>query len=1310
MALIRIQECSAQEGIFQAKVSFDHRQEYDVTVRDPFSKEEEERLEWYFEEHIKFPFTNQVKAKEAATSVIAYGESLFMQVFSTNSQILSEYRRVAQMGLNTLQIEIAGQPSFHALHWESLKDPDVFQPLALQATIVRKSRVFQVIPTVAHSSPTINLLIVVARPHEQQDIGYRTISRPLVESLHQNKLPVKIDIVHPGTYKALEHHLRLTTERYGGGYYHILHFDVHGAILPYLLTKRFPRERYGRDVLQSYEGMKAFLLLEREEDHSPDLLEATELAQLLRVYQIPIVILNACQSSKQVGEHETSLASHLTQCGVQTVLGMSYSIAKTAGELLMKVLYQQLSEGHELAAALRAARSKLFKSKERYTGYHQRVNLEDWLLPVVYQNQPQRLTLRPFTTEERGLFWKKEDRRYTPMQPTYGFVGRDLDILRIEKLLLNKCNIVLVQGMIGVGKTALLHHLGVWWQSTGFVEQVCYFSCDKYAWTQQEILSTLVQNLLEEFPLPHDLRPLSLDIQLALLTKKLRTQRHLLIIDHLEFILGDHAALQHPALTEGQVALRRFLSGLMGGKTFVLVGSRRNEVWFTEDILENSRYELRGLDPEAAAELSAYILARHVDYSAPEQYEQYMKNKDLLQLLWLLHGFPLALEGVLAHLERQMPEEVLEAFQKGNIRLDVNSDEREKLKSILSSVRYSYEKLSEEAQLLLLCVAPFTSVIGEIGFEVMKWFRQQPALAELPFECWSMALKEAQDWGLLSPSTGTPGYLYIQPLFPYFLRSQLWEKKQIEIQQAIETAFRESYDELGEVIWKFLRSKEPDKQQIGHRLGGLEYDNLNTALYLALKAQVSIHNIYTALAAYSEHIGDHTSLLEKGQEVLHHLKRYPRAKWIDALGLDVVGVIDNIAFNLYQSKDFAAAEAMYQQALALLLENKSLDAQEKKQSSASIYHQLGAVASAQHQWTQAERYYRSALEIRGEFSDHPEHIGSYHQLGLLAQEQHQWAQAEYYYRRALEIAIEVDDQTKQAAAYYHLGTVAQEQRQWTQAIDYYQPALEIYQKFGELGAQAGIYQCLATIALEKRQWAGAEREYQRALAIYITSGNQYDQAAIYEGLGNAARKQRQWAQAEQYQMQALEIYIKFGDHSKRTGPYHELGSIALEQSQWKQAEQYYQQALEIKIKLGDHYKQAPIYHQLGVVAEMQNQWEQAKHYSKQALEIHQQFGDSEGVMRSYHQLGKVAQAQQQWTQACDYFLQTLEIARDIQSELGTNVALIALFALWLASRDESLYAAIAPFWDTTPEEVEATFRKMEITYQDKINDNKVQFI
>src|SRR5207245_93886 len=100
-----------------------------------------------------------------------------------------------------------------------------------------------------------------------------------------------------------------------------------GALLPYETVEaehagsRFVFQgRYGRPDLQPYEGLKAFLFLDGPELGQADPVEAGELANLLLTAQVPVVILNACQSGKQVGVSETSLGSRLMQAGVQTVL------------------------------------------------------------------------------------------------------------------------------------------------------------------------------------------------------------------------------------------------------------------------------------------------------------------------------------------------------------------------------------------------------------------------------------------------------------------------------------------------------------------------------------------------------------------------------------------------------------------------------------------------------------------------------------------------------------------------------------------------------------------------------------------------------------------------------------------------------------------------------------------------------------------------------------------------------------------------------------------------------------------------------
>ncbi len=44
---------------FSAEVVFDHGAPYPITVKDPFTEAEERRLEWYFEQHLRFPFTDR---------------------------------------------------------------------------------------------------------------------------------------------------------------------------------------------------------------------------------------------------------------------------------------------------------------------------------------------------------------------------------------------------------------------------------------------------------------------------------------------------------------------------------------------------------------------------------------------------------------------------------------------------------------------------------------------------------------------------------------------------------------------------------------------------------------------------------------------------------------------------------------------------------------------------------------------------------------------------------------------------------------------------------------------------------------------------------------------------------------------------------------------------------------------------------------------------------------------------------------------------------------------------------------------------
>jgi hypothetical protein len=879
MTVIRIREQSRETDGWKAKVIFEGGEEYDIAVHDPFTAKEEQHLEWYFEDYLRFPFIKQVEAGAAGKSITTYGETLFQQVFA-NPDVYTLYRDCLRAGLQQLQIEIVGHSEFHRLHWEALKDPKFAQPLALQATLVRRNIQPQSLSLTTRPSPTINVLLVTARPFGKRDVGYRTISRPLVEGLRRAGLRVRIDILRPGTYKALENHLRAVTDRYGVGYYHIVHFDVHGSVLTYEQVQQVEEEQwqranrylyapYGRPAVAPYQGRTAFLFLQGEADDTADPIQAQAIANLLQSHQVPIAILNACQSGKETGDRESSLGNLLVQAGIQFVLAMGYSVTVSAAELMMRIFYGRLFAMDDLPTAIRNARQELFNGKGRRAYYNQMIDLEDWLLPVVYQNQLPRLSLREFTPDEQNAYYQRDAGRYPVPQTSYGFVGRDLDILQIEQRLLTRRNILLIQGMGGAGKSTLLHYLGYWWQTTGLIDQVFYFGYDERAWTRQQIMVAIAQKLLPT-PLQYaQFQSLpTLDAQQAMLTGMLRSKRHLLILDNLESITGAELAIQHTLPKEEQTDLHHLLTDLAEGETLILLGSRGNEAWLAPGVFDEQIYELHGLDAEAASQLTDLILKRY-------HKEEYRADADLQQIIKLLDGFPLALEVVLANLAQQTPKEILTALEAGDVALNPGKGEA-KTENIIRCIDYSHSNLSPDAQQLLACLAPFTSVILQPMLkDYTDILKQQSALKDLPFERWPEVIQQATNWGLLHPDADVPQFLRMQPILPYFLRARLATPEQQTIRTAIETAFYVYYTSLSGSLLGLLISKDPNERQLGQGLTHLEYDNLVTALKIAVALHASTNNIYGTLTKYLDMMQDQRRGLELGQFMLKQLDVYP---------------------------------------------------------------------------------------------------------------------------------------------------------------------------------------------------------------------------------------------------------------------------------------------------------------------------------------------------------------------------------------------------------------------------------------------------
>lgn len=1108
---------------------------YDATVTPPFDQDEEKTLGWYFEQHLRFPMLDTAKAERAAASVETYGHRLFEQLFA-DRRAFTAYERWLQAGPQG--IRIAGSAAFHALHWEALKDPARPRALALDHPVLRATTHGTIDAFDPPQTPQLNLLVVTARPGGRRDVGYRTISRPLLDGLENLETPVAVEIVRPGTYRALCDALEAKPK----GHYHLVHLDLHGAVLTHAqaetnqleaspLTYRIGN-RYGRGPLKPFDGHKGFLAFEleaptpenREKRHC-DLVAADELATLMQSHRVPVVVLNACQSGKQVGDQESSLGARLMQAGAASVVAMGYSVTVSAAEAMMPVLYQSLLRGEAIGTALAKARLRLFNDKRRQACFERQIALEDWMLPVLYQRQDVRLQPRRlYPEEERDWLTRRAGRLEEPQTATGPFLGRDLDILEIERRLLRR-NAVLIQAGGGAGKTTLLRYLAAWWQRTGWIETATYVGYDERAWDLQNILLEIGRSLYDELTYGTFLG-LGFVAQQEKLRIDLRSGRHLLVLDNLESVTGEALAIRN-GLTEAQQAdIRAFLAKLIGGNSLLLFGSRGTADWLAPAVIDPaSVYRLGGLDEAAATRLAARVLERS---GVAEDQDSLFAGDEMKRLMALLAGYPLALEVVLPNLARQKPAEILAALSSGDVDLDSDSDKR--TESVLACVNYSHSNLSADAQHLLECLAPFKGVVYEPLLETYtEHLRAEPALADLPFDLWPTVVQEAKNWGLLSPHATAPYYLTLQPVFPYFVQIRLNAPNRATDAEAIHRAFRRLCLQVGCVISSLLNSKGSKPHQGGQLLLQLEFENLTAALDGALKAHEEINVYLACLSAYFDLTNDHAAARRWGDRVLERLEAYPQDVLAGRVGIEMAGMVGNIASRKLRMHDWAGADRAYRRALTLLQANQGLASDENRYLSAVVSIKLGNVVQGRRDFAEAERNYKEALAIFLDSQDQHAAAITYHCLGSVARECRDFDEAERNCKEALAIFLDLKDQHHAADTYHELGVIAGERQDFGEAERNCKKALAIFLEFKKRLSVASTYHQLGNIAHSRRDFHEAERNYKKALKVFWEFKDRHRAAATYHQLGRVAQERRDFDEAERYYAEALSIWRAFED-------------------------------------------------------------------------------------------------------------------------------------------------------------------------------------
>ena len=994
---------------------------------------------------------------------------------------------------------------------------------------------------------------------------------------------MNIDILRPPTFEQLAKVLN-EKERY----YHALHFDGHGV---------FPEASGG--LVYGSQGIPGHLLFESE-DGGSRAVSGTDVGQLLAGKNIPLVLLNACQSGMtRPGSNHQSVGNQLLKAGCCGVVAMSYSVYVQTAVRFMARLYEALINGEELARAVSLARADLIAHPQRISAVGD-TNLQDWIVPVLFEGAS--VTPLPKRDGAAGLQLNVDsldDEQAKagaeidcPEPPVHGFVGRDNLVLDLERAF-RKETIVLLEGMAGIGKTEMAAGFARWWAETGALDGPIFFFKFEHHLPLEQVIDRVGQVFgpLIKAQVKEEWHLLSAEKRRGYAVQILKRVPCFMIWDNFEPVHGFPTGTKSFWTDEEQEDLRKFLVAIRGGATKVLISSRRDEGWLG-DIYR--KVTVSGLRLHEAQELALSVLRRKGLNS-----EQIRTLPDYNELLEHLGGNPLAIQVILPELERREPSSLLEALITGELKLSGDDPAQGRERSLAASLNYRLDALDDTLRQRLGILALFQGFVDAdvLAYMCCKIDGAPETIRGLDRDKWIPILDSATEVGLLR-RVGEGCYT-IHPAIPWFFHDLMRETYAEQIEW-LERSYVSAYGALGVELTRFFQTKA----QLAMALMRYEEGNLWRAVQLG-----RTHEQWDEVA-----------------DVLYGLQKLltVQGRWLEweRLLADLEKVAASESGEPMEGRDnlwialqgHRAELAQYRRDLngAKAIHLKLKDHFQKMgddKNTATALHQLGRMEEELRQFDEAEKWYRQSLEIKTRIGDEHGQAATLHQLGIIAEERRQFDEAEKWYRQSLEITTRIGNEHGQAITLHQLGTIAQERRDFDEAEKWYRQSLEIKTRIGDERAQATTIHQLGIIAQERRNFDEAEKWYRQSLEIAGRIGDEQGQAITLHQLGMIAQERRDFDEAEKWYRQSLGITTRIGDEHKQAMTLHQLGIIAQERRQFDEAEKWYRQSLEIKRRIGDKHGQASSLFQLGRVAEEKDELKLALELFNDALRIVKQVDD-----------------------------------------------------------------------------------------------------
>ena len=1024
----------------------------------PLTTKDYSDIRWYVETYGAYSIgePDDAEAARINAKLTEIGKALFQSVFQhpAAQRLFNAFQNARQQNRH-LTIS-TGNPAILALPWELLHDSQMHlfhQSINLRRRLdgTQNTKPFA-------SKPRLHLLFVISRPQDAGFIDPRADAKPVLDALDEYaQARISTEFLHPATLQALQERLQDMSKPAVD----ILHFDGHGS--------------FDEDT------QSGSLLFERATGINYNAVSADNLGPMLRLHNIPLVILSACQSATQGEEPLGCVATGLLGQGIPAVLAMTHKVLVKTTEAFFGAFYQTLGEGKPLGLAMKQAREFLDnhpdKQQVRRGQDWVQLKMHDWFVPALYQSGEDQPLLEPQPTVTPFAKWglKGIPQSKLSTEPQAGFFGRSLELWQIERSFALKTRRITITGFGGQGKTALAQEAARWLLRTGQFQAAAFVTyADLQTLDSVAIaLNTLGEVLGESFPNP------------AAALEALRKTPTLLILDNLE-------TLQPEPLKE---LLDSAVDWSQAGGSRVLLTSHspdfRHPAYPVAGSLDYLRVSLQGLgNREYPHDALAWFGELQKRPPAPELPAP---TRDELISLFDKVGFhPLSIHILAVQLKTRRVEELGERLEQ------VLLEPR-----LIACLQPSLECLTQKEMALLSNIGIFQGG----AFESMLL-----TITGIEDKQWSMLRSQLEATALLESErlkNVISEFLRFPPSLAPFLWTQLNEKQR----QNLSTVYQSKYYALaGTLYYKDAESPLdarivalPELPNLLHALRlskkscdvqtpeFVKYVRHFFALFgLSLDAQDIVDYIQELGIEENQNkdtwysikcqLGD--SLLEKGNiEEAEKIYKDILAKLDGKESYHMVYTLNGLAQCSHAAGQSNLSAKYLFKAMSILVSLDLKEAEEWKIAQKILLTKMSDLLRECGYHEAAHNGYKLILALDNKQNDLRGYAVTLNQLGNLAFSESDFDKALEFYLETLRVFKLLNEPKQEAMCYMNLGKTYTQLREWKMAEESYRKGANILIKLEDMVGAASAWNDLAVMNHMHGNKEMAEHWYREAIAL-----------------------------------------------------------------------------------------------------------------------------------------------------------------------------------------------------------------------------------